>query len=76
MKLQEPHFTNVLIGKKNYEIRINDPKRQKMNLGDTIIIKHNDNKNKTYQVVITGKTFYKNFRDAIEELCDEYANLP
>ena len=67
MKLQEPHFTNVFIGKKIYETRVNDPKRQKMNLGDTIMIKHNDDEKKTYQVVITGKTFYENFRDAIED---------
>ena len=67
MKLQEPHFTNVLLGKKIYETRVNDKKRQKMNLGDTIIIKHNDDESKKYQVVITGKKIYKTFKKAIED---------
>ena len=67
MKLQEPHFTNVLIGKKIYETRVNDPKRQKMNIGDNITIRNINDEKKTYQIVITGKKIYKTFRDAIED---------
>ena len=65
MRLQEPHFTNVLTGKKIYETRVNDPKRQKMNIGDIIKIRHNDDKKKTYMIVITERKLYKTFRDAI-----------
>jgi ASC-1-like (ASCH) protein len=67
MKFKEPHFTNVLIGKKIYELRINDEKRQKMNIGDNIIINNNDNLNKKYQIVITDKHFYNNFESAIRD---------
>jgi len=65
MRLQEPHFTNVLTGKKIYETRVNDPKRQKMNIGDIIQIRHNDDEKKTYKIVITERKLYKTFRDAI-----------
>ena len=67
MKLQEPHFTNIQNGAKIYELRVNDPKRQKMNIGDIIKISHNDDETKTYQVVIVDKQIYSNFRKAIED---------
>lgn len=36
MNLSEPHFTNVVQGKKIYEIRIHDSKRRKIFLDDFI----------------------------------------
>ena len=66
MKMQELHYTNILIGKKIYETRVNDSKRKMMNVGDIVVIRHNDDENKHYQVVIIGKNTFKNFRDAIE----------
>lgn len=61
MNLQEPHFTNVKTGIKQYEIRINDKKRQKMNIGDTVTI------NNDFTVKIIDKKIFKSFTDAITE---------
>lgn len=67
MKLQEPHFSNLKNGSKIYEICINDPRKQKMNIGDIIkIIANNDEKN-NYQVVIVGKDIFTNFKNAIQD---------
>ena len=66
MKLQQPHYDNVKEGYKIYEIRPNDDKRQQMKIGDTIVIYNNDDDSSSYQVVITDKHYFKDFKDAIE----------
>lgn len=68
MKLDDPHYDNVKNGSKIYEIRVNDPKRQKMNIDDVITIKHNsDSKKEQYKVVITDKKIFDDFKDAIKD---------
>jgi ASC-1-like (ASCH) protein len=71
MNLEEPHFSNVLSGKKIYELRVNDDKRKKMNVGDIILMTHNDTKDNDtkeyFYVIITEKKFYDNFSDAITD---------
>ena len=69
MKLKDPHFRNVLEGKKIYELRLYDEKRKTMNIGDIITIIHNDKKFDSYNVVITGISIFKNFKNALNDSC-------
>lgn len=39
MKLQPEHFEKIKSGEKTYEIRINDEKRQQINVGDIVVFK-------------------------------------
>lgn len=66
MKLQDPHYDNILSGRKIYETRVNDPKRQAMKVGDIINITHDSDKTREgYSIVITDRQEYKTFRKAI-----------
>tara|TARA_B100000886_G_scaffold332224_1_gene284687 strand:+ start:164 stop:544 length:381 start_codon:yes stop_codon:yes gene_type:complete len=67
MKLKDPHFRNVLEGKKIYELRLYDEKRKAMNVGDVITIKHNDNSHNCYNVVITDIKVFTSFKKAIKD---------
>jgi len=69
MKLQDPHYDNIKNGLKIYETRVNDPKRQRIQVGDIITISHSSNPSlKPYTIVIIERTECKSFEEAISEV--------
>ena len=66
MKLSEPWYTLVKNGNKTVEGRINDEKRQKLKIGDTIIFTDTSGKNSFQKRIKNLKTF-KTFDSAIRE---------
>ena len=71
MKLIDPYYDLVRTGKKIYEIRINDEKRQKFQTGDFIKIQYRQKQGNLikpdYIVQITEKNLFNTFREAITE---------
>ena len=65
MKLNSPHFENVVAGRKKYELRIFDSKRQEILLGDQIqFTKKNSSENTTKTVA--RMMLFDTFLDALE----------
>lgn len=50
MKLTSSAFTKIATGSKTIELRLNDNKRQKINVGDTVVFNCNENSD-----IITAK---------------------
>lgn len=67
MNLRQPYFDSISSGTKIYELRLNDEKRQLINLGDTICFNEVDG-NKQLLVKVKNKFLYKNFEDLFTEL--------
>ena len=69
MKLKEPYFTQVSNGIKTIEGRINDEKRQKIKVGDTIEFTSEETGKIVYKSVSSLKSFNKDktFSDVITE---------
>ena len=70
MKLIDPYYDLVRTGKKIYEVRINDEKRQKFQIGDFINIQYrekydNNSIKPDYIVQVTEKNLFNTFREAI-----------
>jgi len=63
--LADPHFDNVLNGKKIYETRVNDEKRQLIKLGDMIEFTHQTENRQSYSIVVIGIDYFNSFKDAI-----------
>jgi len=67
-KLQSPYYEYIRDGIKIYEMRINDEKRQKMNVGDIWKFKHmTDETLPQYNTKIVDKKIYESFEEAIED---------
>jgi ASC-1-like (ASCH) protein len=67
-KLQTPYYEYIKDGTKIYEMRVNDEKRQKMNIGDIWKFKHAvDETLPQYNTRIIDKKIYKSFEEAINE---------
>lgn len=69
MKLNEQPFIHIASGQKTIELRLNDEKRQKIQIGDTIIFSLSTSPLSQIQVKVTNLHLFKNF----EEL---YISLP
>ena len=68
-KLQSPYYEYIRDGEKLYEARVNDEKRQKMNIGDIWIFKHNQDLSlPTIKTQIVGKYLYRSFLEAINDI--------
>jgi len=72
MKLIDPYYDLVRTGKKIYEVRINDEKRQKFQIGDFINIQYrekydNNSIKPDYIVQVTEKNLFNTFREAITD---------
>lgn len=61
LKLQPRYYEYILNGSKDIEIRLYDEKRQKINIGDTIIFKKEPELNESFKVKVVGLLRYKNF---------------
>jgi len=67
MKLDTIYFNYIKDGIKLYETRVYDKKRQELNLLDIIEFSDRNSKN-TFTAIITELSYFKNFKDAIEEV--------
>lgn len=65
-KLQEPHYSNILNKSKTFEVRVNDPKRQLMQINDIWIFDHDSDKLKPpIKTKIVDRKEFKSFGEAI-----------
>lgn len=64
--LQNPHFTNIKLGKKRVEGRPKRGKFAKMKKGDTVIWQNSANKSETVKTIIVGVRRYNTFREMLE----------
>jgi ASC-1-like (ASCH) protein len=73
-KLQTPYYEFIKQGIKIYEMRVNDDKRQKMNIGDIWKFNHaTDQTLPEFNTTIIDKKIYKSFEEAINQT--GYENL-
>ncbi len=64
MKLDAVYFDLIKSGKKTFETRVFDPKRQKLKLLEVLEFEHRETK-ETFQAQIIELAHFKNFREAI-----------
>ena len=64
MKLDKIYFDYIKSGKKIYETRVYDEKRQKIKL-NTIVLFKDKQSTKTFKAQITELSWFKTFKDAI-----------
>lgn len=67
LKLQPRYYEYILNGSKDIEIRLYDEKRQKINLGDIIILKKEPELNESFKVKVVGLLRYENFDGLFED---------
>ena len=67
LKLQPRYYEYILNGSKDIEIRLYDEKRQKINIGDTIILKKEPELNESFKVKVIGLLRYENFEGLFED---------
>ena len=65
MRLVETYFNAIKKGKKKYEIRLNDEKRQLINIGDIINFKMVEDEDKTIKTQVEDLIEYDNFKDLV-----------
>lgn len=63
MKLHPWPFNAIRSGEKTIEIRLNDEKRQQINIGDRIILEKRPDFTEKVTVAVTSLTKYKSFSD-------------
>lgn len=61
-------------GNKNFEIRLNDEKRQHIKVGDTIVFTKRPEPNDQFRVKVTSLDAYKDFAGLWEGVKDNYPN--
>ena len=66
MKLDTIYFNYIRDGKKIYETRVYDPKRQQIKLKDIVTFYDRGSKKK-FKAMITELSWFKNFKDAIQD---------
>tara|TARA_Y100000590_G_C15232363_1_gene830612 strand:- start:58 stop:408 length:351 start_codon:yes stop_codon:yes gene_type:complete len=66
MKLDSIYYNLIKSGKKIYETRVYDPKRQKLKLLDTIEFSHRETGEKM-RAKIVGLSWFQNFKSAISD---------
>lgn len=69
MNLRSQPFDKIRSGRKTFELRLYDKKRQRINVGDEIEFACADEKREPFVVVVTGLHRFKNFKEL-------YASLP
>lgn len=72
MKLLEEPFQRIKSGMKTVEVRLNDEKRQKLYLGDTINFKKLPEQEEVVSVKVVDLQRYKTFKDLIQEIPLKY----
>ena len=67
LKLQPKFFDYINNGTKRIELRLYDEKRQKINIGDTIVFKKEPELEVTMRVKVIGLLRYSSFEELIED---------
>ena len=67
MHLTEQPFLAVASGKKDIELRLNDPKRQSVRIGDRITFVRQDDSSRSLTVHVVGLLRYANFSDLVND---------
>lgn len=68
MKLHPQYLQAIKSGQKVYEIRLNDEKRQRLSVSDTIIFKSTSKANQTAEVTVTELKYFKTFTEMLNDL--------
>ena len=67
MKLQPKYYNFILNGTKRIEIRLFDEKRRKINIGDVIKFKNEQNLDESFKVKVIGLLRYNSFDDMFKD---------
>lgn len=67
LKLQPKYFDFIDSGTKRIELRLYDEKRQKINVGDTIIFQKEPGLEKTLRVKVIGLLRYNSFEELFND---------
>ncbi len=68
MKLREKYFNMIKDGKKIYEIRLNDEKRQLINVGDIIVFRKETNLDEKVDTVVKDLIYFNSFKEMAKTL--------
>ena len=71
MKLKPQYFDLIKCGKKIYEIRLNDEKRQQMKIGDSLIFKREPEMIELLNTKIENLIYFETFEEMIQTLSPE-----
>ena len=63
--LDEDIYSLVDKGIKDVEVRVNDEKRRKLNIGDNVIFINRGNENETLTTTILSLDYYDNFEELV-----------
>ena len=67
LKLQPKYFDYIEKGTKRIELRLYDEKRQKINIGDTIVFKKEPELTTSMEVKVIGLLRYNTFEDLFKD---------
>ena len=67
LKLQPKYFDYINTGTKRIELRLYDEKRQKINIGDTIIFKREPELEKNLKVKVIALLSYNSFDELLKD---------
>ena len=68
MKLREKYFNMIEDGKKIYEIRLNDEKRQLIDVGDIIVFKKEPNLVEKIDTIVKDLIYFNSFEEMAKTL--------
>lgn len=71
MKLKPIYFDKMKSGQKIYEVRLNDEKRQLIEIGDIIIFKKEPILNENLHVFVKDLVYFKSFKEMIDSISME-----
>lgn len=67
MKLQPEYYNYILNGTKRIEIRLNDEKRSKIKIGDTIKFLKEPDLKESFKIKVVGLYRYNSFEDLLKD---------
>lgn len=68
MKLKAVYFDKIKSGEKIYEIRLNDEKRQIIDVGDVIVFKKEPELQETLKTIVKDLVYFKSFNEMVDTL--------
>lgn len=68
MKLKEKYFDMIKVGKKIYEVRLNDEKRQLIGVGDVIVFKKEPNLVEKVDTIVKDLIHFNSFEEMAKTL--------
>ncbi len=68
MKLREKYFNMIKDGEKIYEIRLNDEKRQLIDVGDIIVFKKEPNLIEKIDTIVKDLIYFNSFKEMAKTL--------